>query len=170
MPPSDHAAAAISVGSIRPQPSHTASTDWRPMDRDELLQLLEALLEAERAGVKATILCRDQIADPVMDSVLFAIGRDEGRFCAMLTRHIERLGGRNSGRTGSFYDRLRALAGWAERLDFLNRGQDWVVRKLDAALPAVRDSRLHADLVEMRDVHARNVARCKALIAQVRST
>jgi hypothetical protein len=38
------------------------------------------------------------------------------------------------------------------RLAFLNRGQGWVVRKLEALLATVRDETLHAELTEMLKV------------------
>ena len=38
-----------------------------------------------------------------------------------------------------------------ERLAFLNRGQAWVVRKLEKLLPRVCDDTLYADLKEMAD-------------------
>jgi nitronate monooxygenase len=45
------------------------------------------------------------------------------------------------------------------RLAFVNRGQDWVVRKLRETLPRIEDSRLTADLGEMLSSHEDNIAR-----------
>lgn len=140
-----------------------------PMTRDEVLALLEELLEGERAGAKAAMLCRDDTMDPGLDSGLRAIGVDEGHFCSMLVGHIERLDATPGRAVGKFYDKLRAIAGLAERLAFLNRGQRWVVRKIDEALPAIADTQLRHDLRTMRDVHVHNVARCDALIAQLQN-
>ncbi len=47
----------------------------------------------------------------------------------------------------------------ADRLRCLNRGQAWVVRKLEELLPRVRDDALHADLREMLDNHKLNISR-----------
>jgi len=136
------------------------------MGRDDLLRLLNLLLECERAGAKVAILCSGEAQDTVLDSVLFEVGRDEGRFCGMLTRHIERLGGTASRETGAFYQRLRAIPDQSERLVLLKRGQEWVVRTLNEALSSIRDASLADDLREMRDVHARNIGLCGALIAR----
>lgn len=136
------------------------------LDPDSLISLLNLLLECECAGAKGAILCRDQAQGAVPDSVLFAIGRDEGRFCGMLTRHIERLGGTASRETGALYQRLCAIPDQSERLVLLNGAQRWVVRTLDEALPAIRHPGLEADLREMRDAHARNMGLCHALIAR----
>ena len=46
-----------------------------------------------------------------------------------------------------------AISDMAERLAFLNRGQAWVVRKLEGLLPKVRDDALHADLDAMLKSH-----------------
>jgi hypothetical protein len=136
------------------------------LDRDGLLRLLNLLLECERAGAKVAILCGEQAQDAVLNSVLYTIGRDEGRFCGMLTRHIERFAAAASRETGAFYQRLRAIPDQFERLVLLNRGQEWVVQTLDEALPSIRDASLKADLREMRDAHARNIGLCGALITR----
>jgi hypothetical protein len=137
------------------------------LDRDGLLHLLNLLLECERGGAKAAIVCRGQSHDAVLDSVLSTVGRDEGRFCAMLTRHIERIGGAASQETGAFYQRLHATPDQSERLVLLNRGQEWVVRTLDEALPSIDDMNLKVDLREMRDAHARNIGLCGVLIMRL---
>ena len=51
-----------------------------------------------------------------------------------------------------------------ERLVFLNRGQAWVVRKLEALLPRVRDDALHAALREMLDSHVENIDRAERFV------
>lgn len=51
-----------------------------------------------------------------------------------------------------------------ERLAFLNSGQAWVVRKLEAPTPKVRDDRLHADLRTMLDSHRVNIGLAAAFL------
>jgi len=50
-----------------------------------------------------------------------------------------------------------AIPGIDVRLRFLNRGQAWVVRKLDEILPRVRDARLYSVLQDMRAGHVSNI-------------
>ena len=134
------------------------------MPNDELLvQLLNTLLEAERAGVRVTAAYGAEAADPAARTALREVGLDEARFCAMLTRHVARLGGVASKATGAFVDKALAVSGDAPRLDFLNRGQGWIVKRLKEALPKIADAQLHADLADMLDVHERNIARCAGL-------
>jgi len=58
-----------------------------------------------------------------------------------------------------------AIADADERLAFLNRGQAWVVRKLDDLLPRVRDDVLHAALSEMKASHSHNIRLVQQCIA-----
>ena len=128
-----------------------------------LLDLLGQLLEGERAGARGVTVMSRLAKDDRSRAALGAIARDEARFCAMLSRHITRLGGEPSAATGAFYDRLLAIEDTRQRLDFLDRGQGWVVRKLRDALPGIDDSALRADLADMLETHERNLARSQAL-------
>lgn len=133
------------------------------LPREALLDLLNRLLEAERAGARAVQEMARQAADADRGAALREIAGDEARFCAMLSRQIARLDGTPSRATGAFYDKILALDGEAARLDLLDRGQGWVVRKLREALPRIADDALHAELRDMLAVHERNIARCAGL-------
>ena len=50
-----------------------------------------------------------------------------------------------------------AIADVPARLAFLNRGQGWVVRKLQQLLPKIGDDGLHADLTQMLRSHQENI-------------
>jgi hypothetical protein len=132
------------------------------MERAELIALLNTLIEGERAGARALSGMQSEVADPAGASLLHDVAKDEGRFCAMLSHHVERLGGQPSRKTGVFLDKLEARDSLSAKLSLLDRGQSAVVRMLDLALPEIADPRLQADLVEMRDVHVRNIERCAA--------
>jgi len=133
------------------------------LTRDEVLALLQELLEGERAGARALGAMSGDAAAASLRTVLRDIAMDEARCCAMLTRHIVRLGGTPSRRTGAFYDKLMGVGDPARRLDLLNRGQGWVVRKLKDSLGRIHDDALHRDLMEMLDIHERNIASCNTL-------
>lgn len=130
------------------------------LSRDEVLGFLNTLLEAERAGAKVTArMAKDARGEPDLWPALDIVRRDEARFCAMLARHIIRLGGEPSMVTGAFKAKVMALNDAGERLALLNRGQGWVARKLAEALPRIHDAALYADLKEMHRVHVDNIAR-----------
>ena len=84
----------------------------------------------------------------------------------LLYKTIRRLGGVASHDTGAFVQKTLAVDGLVARLVFLNKGQAWVVRKIDQVLPEVADEAARAMLVEMRVSHLDNIAACEALLAQ----
>lgn len=134
------------------------------MEPGEVLELLNVLLEGERAGAKGASAMRlkhERISP--LSKTMRDVARDEARFCTMLSRHIKRLGGTPTPKTGAFYDKLMAIDGNAEKVAFLNRGQGWVVRKLREAIPKIQDSWLHHDLKDMLRVHERNIAACERI-------
>ena len=126
--------------------------------RDELLAALGELLEAERAGARVALASAGGTATASYASLMRAVRADEAHWCAMLSRQIRRLGGAPSRKTGAFYGKALAVADPLERLAFLNRGQSWVVRKLDALMPRVRDDDLRCDLRDMAEKHRTNIA------------
>ncbi len=129
-----------------------------PLSRDELLNFLNEMLEAERAGAKTLLqIARDSKRSGVA-SLAQAVHHDEARWCAMLTRAIRDLNGDPSLKTGQFYEKVMALSGETERLALINRGQGWVVKKLREALPKIADAGLAGRLSAMLVSHERNIA------------
>ncbi|HEX7034135.1 MAG TPA: DUF6306 domain-containing protein [Pseudomonadales bacterium] len=138
------------------------------MDREYVLTRLDTLLEGERAGARGLRDTRADFGDGPLGELLAEVGRDEARFCAMLTRHIERLGGTPSRATGVFYEKLLSRPDPQARLRLLDRGQKAVVDMLDDLLGRTLDMELRRDLEEMREVHVQNIARCAAYLADDR--
>lgn len=135
--------------------------------RPEVLELLNNLLEAERAGARGAREMSSLAGSERTREALQGVAKDEARFCAMLFGHITRLGEVPSRRTGAFHEKLAALQALDDRLELLNRGQGWVVHKLQEAVPKIADDPLRADLQEMLDAHQRNIERCTELIDSV---
>ena len=126
--------------------------------RDEILAGLNELLEAERAGAKVALASARMPGLPSYIGLMRQIRSDEAKWCAMLSREIKRLAATPSRKTGAFYGKALAIPDPAERLAFLNRGQAWVVRKLEALLPRIRHDLLHEALREMLESHRANIA------------
>ncbi|MCC7184163.1 MAG: nitronate monooxygenase [Rhodocyclaceae bacterium] len=131
--------------------------------RDELLAALDELLEAERAGARVALHTAKH-APAELVPLVRAIQQDEARWCAVLTQAIQGLGGTPSRRTGDFYVKAMAIEELPARLAFLNRGQRWVVRRLQALLPRVGDARLQTELAAMLDAHEHNIARVATVL------
>ena len=131
-----------------------------PLCSTEIVDLLNQLVEGERAGARGLIDLDTEVEDATLRELLSAVAKDEARFCAMLSHHVARLGAAPSRGTGVFYDKLKARETLADKLKLLDRGQSAVVRMLVDALPRINDVALRNDLEEMREVHVRNIDRC----------
>src|SRR5687768_17044669 len=102
---------------------------------------LNQLLEAERAGAKLLAAYLDELPLDSPDwKAIRAVQLDEARNCAVLIHLLLEAQATPSPAVGSFYSRGLAIRGWGERLDFLNRGQAWVAKRIAAALPSVPGS------------------------------
>ncbi|MBL9096852.1 MAG: hypothetical protein JNK07_07985 [Alphaproteobacteria bacterium] len=146
--------------------AHTSSDSYMGYaDPDELVKALNALLEAERAGARVAVESLPAARTDGDADLIRVTHRDEGHWCEMLVAELRRLGVTPTTQTGAFYGKAMAIMDIVERLAFLNRGQAWVVRKLEELLPRVRNNALHANLVAMLDSHTRNIAALEAKLA-----
>ena len=130
-----------------------------PIKVDELVAALNELLEAERAGARVTLETANQVKGHNLAPLVIDIQRDEVRWCKMLMEVIRSLGALPSTATGSFYQKAIAIEDLKERLLFVNRGQGWVVRRLEKLIPRIQDSHIRFQLQEMLDMHVLNVTR-----------
>jgi len=133
-------------------------------DNSVLCDFLNALLEAERAGAKAATVFRHDYAGGPAEALIEQVRRDEAWCCGMLTGWVTKLGGVPTTLTGSFLEKVLAKPGLEARLAFLNRGQDWVVRKLEEMIPQLDDGDLRTDLSHMLDLHVQNIGECAAFL------
>lgn len=67
--------------------------------------------------------------------------------------------------TGDFYQKGLEIRGWRERLEFLNRGQLWVAKRIAAALPRISQIGAKTVLRSMHESHLANIALCEQLLA-----
>ena len=117
-------------------------------------ELLNVLLEAERAGAKLLAAWADELpTTSTLGEKLRAMQRDEARNCATLIHLLLEAGIQPSAATGGFYRKGLSMRGWHERLEFLNRGQAWVARRIAAALPGVPTEQGRRLLVAMHNSH-----------------
>jgi len=139
-----------------------------PMTTPELLALLDTLLEAERAGARVlNEFLRDYPEGSAAWETLRRVQRDEAENCAILMRLARDLGHDPSKATGDFVAKALAVQGNVERLNFLNRGQAWVARKILEALPRIPEGDAKSHLAAMQDSHRVNIAACDALVSSL---
>jgi Domain of unknown function (DUF6306) len=138
------------------------------MSDGELIELLNTLLESERAGNKVAQAFLAESPSAEATRILEAVRRDKARFAAMLARLIRKLGGTSSPRIGAFYDKAMTIEDMVARLTLLNRDQGCVARKLQEVLPRIRDDLIHGALKAMLEAHEANIARCEVLTTSLR--
>jgi nitronate monooxygenase len=123
----------------------------------QLESLLNTLGEAERAGGR---VLHDLTADArslELRELLKKVGHDEGYYAGELAGHVRRLGGTASNKTGDFVEKVRAVGDFRAKLELLNRGQRWVIRKIEENLATIADPELRAFLAVMAKGHYINI-------------
>src|ERR1700685_3461051 len=117
----------------------------------QLEGFLNALGEAERAGGRVLHELTPQAHSLELREMLKKVGHDEGYYAGELAAHVRRLGGSPSNKTGDFVDKVRAVDNFKGKLELLNRGQRWVVRKINDQSNGIADPHLHAFLGVMAE-------------------
>jgi hypothetical protein len=123
----------------------------------ETVEFLNTLGEAERAGGRVLHELEQEASSLELKELLRKTGHDEGYYAGQINAHIRRLGAEPSNRTGDFVDKVRALHDLKSKIELLNRGQRWVIRKIEERLPALSDAHLKAFLVVMAKGHQVNI-------------
>ncbi len=134
--------------------------------RAELLAALNELLEAERAGARVAMETGREIHSQELAALVADIHKDEVHWCGMLMRTIKSLGATPSSATGAFHGKAMAIPDVEDRLKFLNRGQAWVVRKLEALIPRLDVPQARADLEAMLQAHRQNIERVESRFSE----
>jgi nitronate monooxygenase len=124
---------------------------------------LNELLEAERAGVDTLSRLFPEARGPEMQTLVEAVRDDEAWSCAGLVRSIKTLGGAISDKKGDFADKVMNEPTLAARLRLLNRGQGWVVKRLDGLLGEGLPEAVAGFLQEMKTRHVGNIEACERL-------
>lgn len=134
--------------------------------RAEVLAALNELLEAERAGARVAMETGREIHSQELAALVADIHKDEVHWCGMLMRTIKSLGATPSSATGAFHGKAMAIPDVDDRLKFLNRGQAWVVRKLEALIPRLDVPQARADLEAMLQAHRQNIERVESRFSE----
>ncbi|HVN91504.1 MAG TPA: DUF6306 domain-containing protein [Candidatus Binataceae bacterium] len=133
-----------------------------------LESLLNQLGEAERAGGRILHELTQLASSLELREMLKKVGHDEGYFAGEIAAQVRRLGGTASNKTGDFVEKVRAIPDFKAKLELLNRGQRWVIRKIEEVIPSLTDEPLRAFLRVMADGHEINIAALDKAIAEGR--
>jgi len=123
----------------------------------QLEGFLNTLGEAERAGGRVLHELTEMARQPELRELLKKVGHDEGYYAGELSAHVRRLGGAPSNKTGDFVEKVRAVNDFRGKLELLNRGQRWVIRKIEENLQSLTDADLRAFLDLMAKGHRVNI-------------
>jgi nitronate monooxygenase len=120
----------------------------------KLEQILNLLLESERAGVVVCDALAAQVTHEDLRKLLLTGKEDEGTTAAQLERLIGENGGIPSAKVGPFAAKIAALSTLRERLELLIKGEQWVARKVEEALALAPPSGpVHDYLQKMANRH-----------------
>ena len=132
----------------------------------QLEGFLNTLGEAERAGGRVLHELTLEARSLELRELLKKAGHDEGYYAGELAAHVRRLGGSPSTKTGDFVEKVRAVGDFRGKLELLNRGQRWVIRKIDENVPIIGDAQLKAFLVVMAEGHRVNIGALEEALKQ----
>ncbi len=124
---------------------------------------LNELLAAERAGVDTLSRLYPEARNAEMQKLFEEVRDDEAWSCAGLVRSIKTLGGTISEKKGDFAEKVMREPTLAARLQLLNRGQGWVVKRLDSLLGETLPASVGEFLEEMKRRHITNIDACERL-------
>ncbi len=140
---------------------------WKMGEKLPLIDLLNALLEAERAGVGTATHLLKNYPSKELDAQYKQLKKDEAWSCAGLYKSILREGGEPSMKVGAFVDKVIALETLKEKLVLLNKGQAWVARKIDEAMAYSIQPETEAFLKEMKVKHHTNIGEMDKYLVQL---
>jgi nitronate monooxygenase len=126
-----------------------------------MIDRMQELLEAERAGVRCLAAMANETPEGEKKDFLVFLRNDEGRFCAGLSRLIREREGVPTDRVGSFAEKVLSIEGEAERLTLLVKGQSWVVRKIDEIPTAEMTPDEKSFFDDMHKAHVVNIDACR---------
>jgi len=137
-------------------PAHPSAA--QPNSAEGQAELLQTLLSAERAGAKVAGESLRQATDPDQRALLEQVLKGEGDSCLHLLNCLKHLGLEPNRETGAFYAKAMAIESLDERLAFVDKGQQWVIRKLREFLPGCEDALIRHELEQMLQIHEVNSA------------
>ena len=137
------------------------------MSDAELVDFLNRMLEAERAGAKALVVFMDDWPRHGPEwQTLRKVHEDEAHNCALIGEQLKRRGRDYSHATGEFYVKAVTVKGARERIGFLVKGLRWAIREFEQALPGIPDPAVKQLFQGMRERHQRSAAACESVAAK----
>jgi nitronate monooxygenase len=99
-----------------------------------LTQILNLLLESERAGVAALDALLNEVTHDELRKLLTTSREDEAVTASQLEALIRTCGDTPSAKVGAFAAKVAAAGSLQDRLKLLIHGEEWVARKVEEAI------------------------------------
>lgn len=122
----------------------------------DTISLLQELLEAERAGARLALDTMNDATDEEQRMLLNQIRMGEAESCRRIRDCIKYLGGEPSLIVGEFYAKAMSIDDIVERLFFIDRGQRWVIKKLNSNLALIPSGFVRKELENVLQIHVLN--------------
>jgi len=125
------------------------------LGHEQIASELQVLLEAERAGARIAKESTEEArqSDPSKIDGLEHLLGEETHCCRVLIDCLEHIGETPGSGIGDFYDKCMAIDDLDDRLALVDKGQRWVLRKVETILPRLSDPTLIAAIKDVRDRH-----------------
>lgn len=124
--------------------------------KHDTINLLQELLEAERAGVRLAVDTLKEATDEKHRLLLSQIQIGEAESCRRIRDCIKYLGGEPSLAVGDFYKKAMSIEDVLDRLFFIDRGQRWVIKKLNENLAFISSRFVKKELENVLKIHVLN--------------
>lgn len=135
-----------------------------PMERKELLVLLERLVEDIREGIRAVRHFARESKDPEVKKLFRVMALDKAWFRDKLIHHIKRHRGVLTPASASYYDQVNAITSKKDRCAYLYNLWYQLMGGIRGALPRIADSALAATLTRILSVEEQYLEQCSALL------
>jgi nitronate monooxygenase len=141
------------VGDSSHQKAPAAAAAADDIPKPELIAALRELLAAERAGARTASACLGDAHTSFARSQLQQLHRQEVSSCRALLRCLQHLDASPGQAVGDFYEKVMALDTLPERMDLIDKGQRWVLRRVESLLLRVHDTVVREQLEIVRAHH-----------------
>jgi nitronate monooxygenase len=136
-----------------------------------LAQILNLLLESERAGVAALDALLNQVTQDELRKLLTTSREDEAVTSSQLEALIRSGGDTPSAEVGAFAAKVAAAGSLQDQLKLLIHGEEWVARKVEEAIAlAPAAGPVHDQLQKMANRHRFEVEWGRAELIRLMNT
>lgn len=132
------------------------ATESLGMQRELLIEALNELLSAERAGAQVASASLNEAKLELQRNVLAQVHRGEADSLRRLRDCLLMLDAEPTHERGAFYEKCMAISDLPERLALVDRGQQWVIRRLEGLLAQVTHPAIRQELEAVLRTHEIN--------------